>query len=149
MKNMEVKATAPTKDVMAQYNSIKDELEKIKVEIRNTENSIAKLIEEGTVVDKVVGGLGGIQGFKIEGFPVKEYDRRKRTLRGKMDRLIAKENDLMELTEGIEMFIDDIPVSRDRQIFTMIYFENKTQQQVAKTLHIDRSLVSKIISKYM
>lgn len=146
---MTVKSTPPTKDVMAQYTSIKDELEQIKVEIKNTENSISKLIEEGTVVDKVTGGLGGIQGFKIEGFPVKEYDRRRKTLRNKMNRLIEKENDLLELTEGIEMFIDEIPVSRDRQIFTMIYFENKTQQQVAKTLHIDRSLVSKIISKYI
>lgn len=144
-----IKTIPPTKDVMAQYTNIKDELEKIKFEIKNTENSIAKLVEEGTVVDKVTGGLGGIQGFKIEGFPVKEYDRRKKILRNKMNRLVEKENDLLELTEGIEMFIDGIPVSRDRQIFTMICFENKTQQQVANVLHIDRSLVSKIISRYI
>lgn len=146
---MSIKPKAPTKDVMAQYKHIKEELKEIELEIKNTENSIAKLIEEGTVVDKVTGGLGGIQGFKIEGFPVKEYERRKRTLRGKVERLIAKENDLLELTEGMEMFIDTITVSRDRMIFKMIYLENKTQQQVADVLHIDRSLVSKIISKYI
>lgn len=146
---MSIKPKAPTKDVMAQYTNLKEELKKIELEIKSTENSIAKLIEEGTVVDKVSGGLGGIQGFKIEGFPVKEYERRKRTLRGKVDRLIAKENDLLELTESMEMFIDTIPVCRDRRIFKMIYLENKTQQQVADVLHIDRSLVSKIISKYM
>lgn len=146
---MNIKATPPTKENMTQYTNIKEELKKIRADIEETEASIAKLLEEGTVVDKVVGGSGGIQGFKIEGFPVKEYDRRRKTLRNKMDRLVEKENDLLELTEGIEMFIDEIPVSRDRQIFTMIYFENKTQQQVAKSLHIDRSLVSKIISKYM
>lgn len=146
---MSIKATPPTKDVMAQYTNLKEELKKIEFEIKETENSIAKLIEEGTVVDKVTGGLGGIQGFKIEGFPIKEYERRKRTLRGKVDRLIEKENDLLELTESMEMFIDTIAVSRDRMIFKMIYLENKTQQQVADVLHIDRSLVSKIISKYM
>lgn len=146
---MEIKVTPPTKEIMTQYTNIKEELKKIRTDIENTEASIAALIEEGTVVDKVVGGSGGIQGFKIEGFPVKEYNRRRKTLRKKKDRLVEKENDLLELTEGIEMFIDEIPVSRDRQIFTMIYFENKTQQQVAKCLHIDRSLVSKIISKYM
>lgn len=146
---MNIKATPPTKENMTQYTNIKEELKKIRADIEETETLIAKLLEAGTVVDKVVGGFGGIQGFKIEGFPVKEYDRRRKTLKKKMDRLVEKENDLLELTEGIEMFIDEIPVSRDRQIFTMIYFENKTQQQVAKCLHIDRSLVSKIISKYM
>lgn len=146
---MSIKPKAPTKDVMAQYTNLKEELKKIELEIKDTENSIAKLIEEGTVVDKVTGGLGGIQGFKIEGFPVKEYERRKRTLRGKVDRLTEKENDLLELTESMEMFIDTIAVSRDRMIFKMIYLENKTQQQVADVLHIDRSLVSKIISKYV
>lgn len=146
---MDIKAIPPTKENMAQYTNIKEELKKIRADIEETESSIAKLLEEGTVVDKVVGGFGGIQGFKIEGFPVKEYARRRKTLRNKKDRLVEKENDLLELTEGIEMFIDEIPVSRDRQIFTMIYLENKTQRQVAKCLHIDRSLVSKIISKYV
>lgn len=146
---MNIKATPPTKDIMVQYTNIKEELEKIRNEIKITEESIEKLINEGTVADKVTGGLGGIQGFKIEGFPEREYYRRKKILRNKMNRLIEKENDLMELTESMEVFIDSIPVSRDRQIFTMICFENKTQQQIANTLHIDRSLVSKTISKYM
>lgn len=146
---MNITAIPPTKDVMAQYSDIKEEIETLQNDIKSTEDSIAKLIEEGTVVDKVTGGLGGIQGFRIEGFPVKEYDRRKKILRNKMDRLIGKENDLMEIVERVELFIDNIPVSRDRQVFRMLYVEKKTQQQVAKTLHIDRSLVSKIISKYI
>lgn len=146
---MDIKAKAPTKETVKQYVNLKEELDHIQKEINDTENSIAKLIEEGTVVDKVTGGLGGIQGFKIEGFPVKEYDRRKRILRGKMDRLVEKQNDLLELTESVERFIDSLSNSRDRRIFTMFVFEEKTQQQIADTLHIDRSLVSKTISKYV
>lgn len=146
---MDIEAKAPTKEIAKQYVNLKEELSHIQREINDTENSIAKLIEEGTVVDKVTGGLGGIQGFKIEGFPVKEYDRRKRILRGKMDRLIEKQNDLLELTESVERFIDSLSDSRDRRIFTMLVFEAKTQQQIADALHIDRSLVSKTISKYI
>lgn len=145
---MEFKITPPTKENMLQYDNLKRELEKIENEIMDTEMSIEKLLEEGTVCDKVIGGLGGIQGFKIEGLPVKEYERRKKILRKKYDRLVEKENDLLELTESIQMFIDSIRNSRDRQIFTMICFDGKTQQQVAEILHVDRSLVSKIISKY-
>lgn len=146
---MDIKAKAPSKDTMVQYSDMQEEIKKMRMDIQKTEDMIAKLLEEGTVCDKVTGGLGGIQGFKIEGFPIVEFERRKSILRKKNDRLIEKENDLLELTESIEMFIDNIPISRDRRIFSMIYFENKTQQQVAKILHIDRSLVSKIISKYI
>lgn len=142
-------ATMPSKEVMIQYSDMQEEIKRMRADIQKTEDDIAKLIEEGTVCDKVKGGLGGIQGFKIEGFPVPAFERRKRILRKKMDRLIDKENELLELTESIEIFIDSIPVSRDRRIFHAIYFEDKTQQQIARELHIDRSLVSKIISKYL
>lgn len=138
-----------TKEIMIQYSDMQEEIKQMRADIRKTEDDIAKLIEEGSVCDKVTGGLGGIQGFKIEGFPVVEFERRKRNLRKKADRLAKKENDLLELTESIEEFIDNIPISRDRRIFRSIYLDNKTQQQIARELHIDRSLVSKIISKYV
>lgn len=142
-------AITPSKEVMIQYSDMQEEIKRMREDIQKTEDDIAKLLEEGTVCDKVKGGLGGIQGFKIEGFPVPAFERRKKILRKKMDRLIDKENELLEMTESIEMFIDNIPVSRDRRIFHAIYFEDKTQQQVARELHIDRTLVSKIISKYL
>lgn len=142
-------AIVPSKEVMIQYSDMQEEIKRMRKDIQKTEDDIAKLLEEGTVCDKVKGGLGGIQGFKIEGFPVMAFERRKKILRKKMDRLIDKENELLELTESIEVFIDNIPVSRDRRIFRAIYFEDKTQQQIARELHIDRSLVSKIISKYL
>lgn len=138
-----------SKEILIQYSDLQEEIKRMRKDIQKTEDDIAKLLEEGTVCDKVKGGLGGIQGFKIEGFPVPAFERRKKILRKKMDRLIDKENELLELTESIEIFIDSIPVSRDRRIFHAIYFEDKTQQQIARELHIDRSLVSKIISKYL
>ena len=144
-----MKAMVPSKEIMIQYSDMQEEIKHMRIDIQKTEDSIAKLIEEGTVCDKVTGGLGGIQGFKIEGFPVVEFEKRKRLLRKKMNRLTEMENNLLEMTESIEMFIDDIPVSRDRRIFRAIYFEGKTQQQVANELHIDRSLISKTISKYI
>ena len=57
--------------------------------------------------------------------------------------------ELLELVENMESLVDNIPVSRDRVIFRALYFEGKTQQQIADELHIDRSLVSKTISKYL
>ena len=139
---------AITKELLVQYSDLQKEIEIMHEEIKKTEDSIAKLLEEGTVADKVKGGLGGIQGFKIEGFPQKEYDRRKNILNNKINRLFAKETDLLQMREQIEVFIDEIQVSRDRIIFKALFLENKTQQQIADELYIDRSLVSKIIAKY-
>lgn len=137
-----------TKELLSQYVDLQKEIADTKKEIASTEDDIAKLLEEGTVVDKVKGGFGGIQGFKIEGFPQKEYDRRKNLLHSKRNRLFKKQNDLIEITEEIESLIDSIPKSRDRQIMRLTFIENRTQQQIADKLFIDRSLVSKIINKY-
>lgn len=144
-----IKPIAPSKEIMKQYENMQEEIKRMRQDIKKAEDDIAKLIEEGTVQDKVKGGLGGIQGFKIEGFPVATYERKRKLLRSKIDRLKEKENDLLEITESIELFIDSIPISRDRRIFRETFLENKAQQQIAKELHIDRSLVSKIISKYL
>lgn len=138
-----------SKEILIQYSDLQEEIKTIREDVQKTEDSIAKLLEEGTVIDKVAGGFGGIQGFKIEGLPIREYDRRKKILRNKANKLAEKENDLLEMAESIEDFINAIPVSRDRRIFRMIYFDNMTQQQVANKLFIDRSYVSKIIDKYI
>ena len=137
-----------TKELLSQYGNLQTEIVDMQKEIAKTEDDIAKLLEEGTVVDKVKGGLGGMQGFKIEGFPQKEYDRRKKLLHSKRNRLLKKQNDLIEITEEIENLIDSIPKSRDRQIMRLTFIENRTQQQIADKLFIDRSLVSKIINRY-
>lgn len=138
-----------SKEQLIQYKSLKSEIEKMKIDIKKTEDSIENLVREGVVEDKVYGGLGGIQGFKIEGFPIAIYEKRRNLLRKKVDRLSSKENELLELVENMETLVDNIPVSRDRVIFRALYFEGKTQQQIADELHIDRSLVSKTISKYL
>ena len=138
-----------SKEQLIQYKSLKSEIEKMKIDIKKTEDSIENLVREGVVEDKVYGGLGGIQGFKIEGFPIAIYEKRRNLLRKKVDRLSEKENELLELVENMETLVDNIPVSRDRVIFRSLYFDGKTQQQIADELHIDRSLVSKTISKYL
>ena len=135
------------KKIFDQYRDMQVEIESIRRDVSSTEDSIAKLIEEGTVKDRVYGGEGGIQGFNLEGFPVMEYERRLRILKNKRNKLIEKENDLIELTVKVERMIDDMPSSRERVIFHGVFIDGMTQEAVAKLLHIDRSLVSKIITK--
>lgn len=140
---------AVTKDVLTQYVNLKIEVDGIRKDIASTEDAIAKLVEEGTVRDRVYGGEGGIQGFNIEGFPVAEYYKRLKKLRNKRKRLLEKEDQLFDMITDVEMMIDTLPNARDRIIFRKIYLEGLTQEQVARQLHIDRSLVSKRISRIL
>lgn len=138
-----------TRELLRQYKDLQEEIKKINAEIEKTEEEIEKLHEEGTVVDKVKGGEGGWQGFKIEGFPIKEYEKRKNILKRKINMLISKENELLETSVEIESFIETIENSRDRRILRLLVFEKKSQQQISEELYIDRSLVSKILCKYL
>lgn len=138
-----------TKEDLKQYSDIQMELASMKEDIKKTQDAIEKIISEGTVHDKVYGGLGGTQGFCIEGFPNMEYDRQLRILEGKVNRLRKKETDLMELSEKIEVFIDGIPNSRDRMILKETFINGKKQREVSNEIFVERSTVSKIISKYI
>ncbi len=140
---------AITKEILKQYAYMQIEIEDLKADLKKTEDAIDKLIEEGTVKDRVYGGEGGIQGFNIEGFPTAEYNRRMRLYHSRKMHLIQRQNDLLELTNRIDKMIAEIPDARDRQIFHDVYIERKKQWEVAEKLHVDRSLIGKIIDRYL
>ena len=50
------------------------------------------------------------------------------------------------LITEIEQFIAEIPDSRDRQIFELIYIDGKKQRAVAEYMGMERSSISKIIT---
>lgn len=137
------------KELLAQYSKLQIEVEDAKKAIASIENSMAQLNEVGIVKDKVYGGFGGTQGFVIEGFPAKAWNRKHESLRMARTRLLEKEASLIDTICEIEEFIDSIDNARDRLVLKRYYLEDKKQYEIASELYIDRSLVSKIISKYV
>ena len=83
-----------TKELLAQYIDLKQEEKELKERIVKIQQQIDDIEAEGAVVDKVTGGMGGIQSFRIEGFPIPEYSRKK-TL------LCLRKANLQELEEKI------------------------------------------------
>ena len=137
-----------SKVLLSQYRFILCEIEDLKRKKAEVEKQIEKLLEDGVVKDKVYGGMGGIQGFAIEGFPLKEYNRRRMLLRKRNDALKRQENDLLELLSLIEHEINAIGNSRDRQILKMFFIDGVSQSKIAEKFYIDQSVVSRIIKKY-
>ncbi|WOO34723.1 hypothetical protein R2R35_13025 [Anaerocolumna sp. AGMB13020] len=68
--------TKLTKDILIQYAELREEVKDTRRKIESLENQIKKM-EEGAVIDCVKGGAGGIQNYKVTGFPYPKYSRAK------------------------------------------------------------------------
>ena len=86
------------------------------------------------VGDIVKGGSGGREKIKVEGFPDKEYSKKKTLLLQKNMRLWEIEKKLETLTDSVEQYIDSIEDSRKRNIMRYRYIDGMTWRETAKKL---------------
>lgn len=100
-----------------------------------TEEQLEKIEKEGAVSDVVSGGMGGIQHFTVEGFPVPGYTKAKNLLISRKQRLKMKEEELLELTNQAEEYIESIEKSELRIMFRLYYIEGLTWAQVAHRMN--------------
>ncbi len=120
-----------SKEILTQYSDLQEEVKEVRERIERTEKQIAKIEEEGNVIDTVSGGSGGIQHFKIEGFPYPEYSRKKSLLYVRKATLVNLELELTETLNQVEEFIAGVEDSRIRRIITLRFIENLSWNKVA------------------
>lgn len=120
-----------SKEILTQYSDLQEEVKEVRNRIESTEKKIAKIEEEGNVIDTVSGGSGGIQHFKIEGFPYPEYSRKKSLLYVRKATLVNLELELTETLNQVEEFIAGVEDSRIRRIITLRFIENLSWNKVA------------------
>lgn len=120
-----------SKEILTQYSDLQEEVKEVRERIERTEKQIAKIEEEGNVIDTVSGGSGGIQHFKIEGFPYPEYSRKKSLLYVRKATLANLEIELLETLNQVEEFIAGVEDSRIRRIITLRFIDNLSWNRVA------------------
>ena len=120
-----------SKEVLKQFSDIKKEIVEVEFKIDSLEKYIAKMEAEGSVVDTVSGGNGGIQHFKIEGFPYPEYSKKKTLLLTRKSILEQLRMELLEQENAVEVFITTIENSYIRRIIRMRFLENMKWNQIA------------------
>ena len=123
-----------SKEILIQYSDLQEEVKEVRERINKTEEQIAKIEKDGNVVDSVCGGNGGIQHFKIEGFPYPEYSRKKTLLYARKATLASLEMELMETLNQVEEFIASVEDSRMRRIITLRFNDNLSWFKVAERL---------------
>lgn len=138
-----------SKEILIQYSDLQEEVKEVRERIERTESQIEKIEKEGNVIDTVSGGSGGIQHFKIEGFPYPEYSRKKTLLYARKATLVSLELELLETLNQVEEFIASVNNSEMRRILTMRFIDNKNFEQIGKILGYDRTSISKKIDKFL
>lgn len=123
------------KNVLIQYCDMKEEIKDLRRRITETEKQIFRIAEEGTVKDTVSGGMGGIQQFVVEGMPVPELSRKRLLFNKRKAMLIEKENELLELMNQAEEYINSIEKSELRMMFRFYYIDGMTWLQVAHKMN--------------
>lgn len=119
-----------SKTVLKQYIDLQEEIKETEERIKKTEKQIEKIEKEGTVIDSVTGGNGGIQRYKIEGFPCMEYGKLKERLYMRKATLQSLENELIDKIGEVETFIASIEDSRMRRIVSFRFIDGMTWEQV-------------------
>jgi RNA polymerase sigma factor (sigma-70 family) len=121
-------------------------------EIKLLENKIKELEAPGAITSTDVV-KGSSKHFPYTEHPIKitgmdeEYaDKIEASIRRKAIRLKNIRIQREEEAERIFDFINSRKDSRTRQVLTYAYIDGKTQKEIAKIMHVDRSLVSLIIS---
>ena len=138
-----------TKQILIQYNDLQKEIREVRGRIANLEKYIERIEEDGNVADIVSGGDGGIQHFKIEGFPYPEYSKKKTLLLTRKSILVQLESELDEQINEVENFISTVSDSKMRRILTMRFIEDKSFEQIGIAIGYDRTSISKKIDKFM
>lgn len=135
-----------TREKLNQYRALKKE-------IKILDDSIEKLRERALDIPTVIGTVQSSQAdfpyieqhIFVQMDEPKESDMITR-------RILIKEKrkeEVNKLILEIEQFIAGIPDSTDRMIFEMLYLQGKKQREVADEIGMERSGISKKVSKYI
>lgn len=140
-----------TKEILIQYADLQQEVKEIREKIEKLEMQIGKIEKDGSVIDKVRGGDGGWQSFKIEGFPYPEYSRKRTLLFMRKATLSELEMELLETLNEVEIFISSIKDSHMRRIINLRIVEGLSWNNVARQIGGENTedSVRKAFDRYM
>lgn len=123
-----------TKDLLSQYTYLLKEHDHVQNSIDRLERQIANMEDDGTVIDSVKGGYGGIQRFVIEGIPNDDIIKKRVLLKSRKLQLECLDKQIAEQITKIEIFMNSITNSRIRLIIRLRYLNGLKWEEVARQM---------------
>lgn len=122
------------KNILIQYNDLVEEVKDLRRRIQKIRDDIDKL---EVVSDSVKGTRrdGTIGSITITGFPSPRYYKLKNMLHVREKLLTEKEDELLELINQVDDYINSINDSELRMIFRFYYVDNLNWIQVAHRMN--------------
>lgn len=133
---------------LSQYRAIKNEIEDLSFRIKNLEEMGIPIVS-----DRVKGSSKHFpyieKHYYVTGVDTQANERRKKWIIELQRKRNNKLEELLEMECRIHDYIYMIPDSEIRQIFTFRYIDGLSQEEIGMKLHMDRSGVSKRVTKYL
>lgn len=127
-----------TREKLESYKSMKEEIAELTYKLNHLgegngmiSSSVIKDYRSGYPVPQAIVGVDWEQ-----------YDRLKERYKHRIRDLVNECTEIEEFTEGISD-------SMDRRIFRMYYIEGRSQREIGKAVHLDKSNVSRKIEKIL
>lgn len=121
------------KAVLIEYADMKEEIKDLRRRIDADRRELDKL-NRMIVTDSVTRGKKGkkpLGTVKIQGKPTRSIARKEELLMRRIAKLEYLELELLELTNQVEEYIEDIPKSELRTMFRLYYIDDMTWSKVA------------------
>ena len=123
--------------------------------IRRIQSLDAKLLNmemNSIVSDTVTRGKKGKQSLgtvRIEGFPSRDYQKRKWTLRRYKQMLAKYDDKLLKKQIQVEEYIQSIEDSYVRQAMRYRYIDGMSWIRIGKQMHTTEDAIRKTVSRYL
>lgn len=127
-----------TKELLQGYRSKKAEIKELDWKLKN------RWRDEGMIGNDVIFDYS--KGYpmpqSVVGFDQKKYERLQ-------DRDQRRKEQLEQECTEIEDFVENIDDSLTRRIFRLCFIDGRKQKDVARSVHLDRSRISRKIDNYL
>ncbi len=137
-----------TENDLSQYRAIQKEIEDLSLRIKKYEDMGTPM-----VADRVKGSSKHFpyieKYYYVSGVDTEANNKRKRLILSLQRKRSDKVEELLKMENEIHDYIYTIPDSEVRQIFVFRYIDGLSQEEIGDKLHMDRSGVSRRITKYL
>ncbi len=127
-----------TREQLESYRSMKEEIQELNYKLEHIMED-ETMIGSSTILD-YRSGFPVAQG--VAGIDWDRYYRLKNQYENKISLLEKRCN-------AVEEYIENISDSVTRRIFRMYFLEGKKQKEIGKSVHMDRSVVSRKINNFL
>lgn len=140
------------KHILEQYVSMRAEQQDLIRRIQSLDAKLLNMEMNSIVSDIVTRGKKGKQSLgtvRIEGFPSRDYQKRKWTLRRYKQMLAKYDDKLLKKQIQVEEYIQSIEDSYVRQAMRYRYIDGMSWIRIGKQMHTTEDAIRKTVSRYL